>query len=217
MPPEALSLAFAGSIYPPAVAAVIALGHGDQVRSRVAVFVTGAFVTVYVVGVLLLLLFVGVDVTPRHHPTPSGAVYAGLGVVALLLAVRLSRPRGAARPTQPGASRTDRYLHSRHLVLVLAFILYVVPSPIYLGAVKAVADTHASTATQLVYLVILVLVMLWMVELPMCMLLVAPGPSVTALERTNQWFVRHGRMLVVIALAGSGVYLIAHGIYQLVS
>ena len=217
MPPEALSLALAASIYPPAVAAVIALGHGDQVRSRVVLFVVGAFVTMYVVGVLLLLLFVGVDLTPRHHRTPSGAVYVALGVVAILLAVRLSRPRGGAKPKKPGSSRTDRYLHSRRLVVVLAFILYVVPSPIYLGAVKSVADTHASTATQLVYLTIVVLVTLWLVELPMGMLLVAPGPAVTTLERTNQWFVRHGRMLVVTALAVSGLYLVAHGIDQLVS
>lgn len=218
MPPEALSLALAGSIYPPAVAAVIALGRGDQVRSRVVLFVAGAFVTVYVVGVLLLLVFGGVDTTPRHHPTPSGGVYVAVGVIAILVAVWMSRHRRRPEAKKKnGSSRTSRYLQSRRLVLVLAFILYVIPSPIYLGAVKSIADTEASTTTQLVYLAILVLVMLWLVEVPMVMLLVAPGPSVAALERTNQWFARHGRMLVMVALCGSGVYLIAHGINQLAS
>ena len=39
MPTQALALALAASIYPPAVAAVIALGRGSEVRSRVFAFV----------------------------------------------------------------------------------------------------------------------------------------------------------------------------------
>jgi hypothetical protein len=39
MPPEAVSLALAASIYPPALTAVIALGRGVEVRLRVVLFV----------------------------------------------------------------------------------------------------------------------------------------------------------------------------------
>jgi hypothetical protein len=40
--PEAVSLALAASIYPPALAAVIALGRGVEVRLRVVLFVIAA-------------------------------------------------------------------------------------------------------------------------------------------------------------------------------
>ena len=54
MPAQALELALAASIYPPAVLAVIALGRGEQLRSRVFVFVLGALLVTYALGVLML-------------------------------------------------------------------------------------------------------------------------------------------------------------------
>jgi hypothetical protein len=56
MPANALALAFGASIYPPAVAAVIALGRGSQLRSRVFAFVAAAFLVTYASGTIMLLL-----------------------------------------------------------------------------------------------------------------------------------------------------------------
>ncbi len=50
MPAEAVSLALAASIYPPALAVVIALGRGTQVRLRVLLLVVAAFFTVLLTG-----------------------------------------------------------------------------------------------------------------------------------------------------------------------
>jgi len=60
MPTQALALAFAASIYPPAVVAVIALGRGIQVRSRVLAFVLAAALITYTVGAIVLFLLDGV-------------------------------------------------------------------------------------------------------------------------------------------------------------
>lgn len=65
MPPEAISLALAASIYPPALAVVIALGRGAQVRLRVLLLVVAAFLTVLLTGLLMLLLFNEAAVTSR--------------------------------------------------------------------------------------------------------------------------------------------------------
>lgn len=100
-------------------------------------------------------------------------------------------------------------------MLLLGFVLYVVPSPIYVGAVKVVSDAKASTATQLAYIAVVALVMLWMIELPMLVLLAFPRGGSAALERINDWLVRHGRQIAVIAAAGAGVYLIAVGLIEL--
>ncbi len=84
-----------------------------------------------------------------------------------------------------GLSKIARYLRSRRLAAVLGFVLYVVPSPIYVGAAKAIADTKLSNASELLGLLAVVAVMLWMIELPMLMLVIIPGRAEHTLDRTN--------------------------------
>lgn len=255
MPPQALALAFAASIYPPAVAAVIALGRGADVRPRVFAFVAASLLVTYAVGALILLVLVQAGVTGSHHLTPGAAVDIALGALLLGLAVRLrlrrpsvvvallSRARERRRPKddngphgldvaagvsavqqphdaggRPGAageSKIERYLHSRRLAFTLGMVLYVLPSPIYVGAVKSVADANSSAAAELTSLLVVVAIMLWMVELPMVMLLAFPARATAMLEAINRWFARNGRTLGIMAAAGAGIYLIVKGIVQL--
>ena len=214
MPPEAVSLALAASIYPPALAAVIALGRGVEVRLRVALFVIAAYCTVLVTGALMLFLFDELDTTRKQVITPTAGLYVAVGSVLLFVATRLRRdpPRASQ---YAGRSRTDRYLQSRWMVVVLGVILYAVPSPIFVGAVKAIADTPVSGGQKLAYLAQMLLLMLWLIELPMLMLIVFPEHSVGALERVNAWFATHGRRLLVLASGGLGIYLIVVGVIEL--
>jgi len=220
MPTQALALAFAASIYPPAVAAVIALGRGTEVRSRVFAFVVAAGLVTYGVGALILYALVELGATGSHHITPGAAVDLALGALLFLLAVRLHRRRpdpaiAAAAKPDGGSSKIERYLESRRLAFVLGVILYVLPSPIYIGAVKAIADANLSTSGELASLVVVVAIMLWMVELPMLMLLAVPDRAASTLERINLWFASHGRSLAIAAAVGTGVYLIVNGIVGL--
>jgi hypothetical protein len=217
MPPEAVSLALAASLYPPALAAVIALGHGAEVRLRVVLFVVAAYVTSLVTGAAMLLLFGELSATHAAVLRPTAGLYALAGVALLLLAARLRartpRPPGAARVP----SRVDRYLGSRRLVVLLGIVLYVVPSPIFVGAVKAIADTNASAGLELLYLVQMLLIMLWLIEVPMLMLIAFPVRALSALETINAWFLRHGRALAILACAGLGVYFLAVGAVELLT
>ncbi len=220
MPTQALALALAASIYPPAVAAVIALGRGAEVRSRVFAFVLAAALVTYTVGALILYALVELGATGAHHLTPGAAVDVALGVLLMLLALRLHRKRpDPAATTAPAAgaapSKIERYLQSRRLAFVLGIVLYVLPSPIYIGAVKAIADANLSTSAELLDLVVVVVAMLWLIELPMLMLLVVPDRAADTLERINLWFARHGRTLAILAAALVGVYLIAKGVVHL--
>lgn len=221
MPSQALALALAASIYPPAVAAVIALGRGAEVRSRVFAFVLAAGLVTYAVGALILYALVELGATGSHHLTPGAALDIALGVLLMLLALRLHRKRpdpttaSASVDAQATPSKIERYLQSRRLAFVLGIVLYVLPSPIYIGAVKAIADANLSTSDELASLVAVVAVMLWMVELPMLMLLVVPDRAADTLERINLWFARHGRTLAILAAIAAGVYLIVKGLVQL--
>jgi hypothetical protein len=213
MPPQTIALAFAASIYPPAVAAVIALGRGRQVRSRVLAFVMAAIIVTYVTGVLVLFVLKDVGVTGLHY-TPSAVVDLALGVLLLGLGVRLSRPRaGRAKPS--GESKLERRLQSRRLAFVLGLTLYALPSPIYVGAVKTIADAQLSTSSQLLALAVTLAVMLWLIELPMLLLLIVPERAGKALEQINAWFIQNGRRLAMLACVGAGIYLIVKGLMGL--
>jgi hypothetical protein len=217
MPVNALALAFGASIYPPAVAAVIALGRGSQLRSRVFAFVAVAFLVTFVSGTIMLLLLEELGATSPGHLSASAGLDLALGVLLIALAVRLyvRRPKPGPHDTtsqDSGPAKIDRYLKSRRLAALLGVTLYIVPSPIYIGAVKAIADAKLSTASELLDLLVVVAVMLWMVELPMLCLLLAPEPAERALEQTNRWFARHGRTVAMVASAAAGGYLIIKGV-----
>jgi hypothetical protein len=213
-------LALAASIYPPAAAAVIALGRGTEVRSRVFAFVFAAAVTTYVTGALVLLVLEELGATGTHHLTPSAGIDLVLGALLILLAAHLhrSRPQASTNSANPsGPSKIARYLESRRLAFVLGITLYILPSPIYLAAVKTIADAELSTRGELLALVATVAVMLWLIELPMLILLAAPDRASSELERINAWFSGHGRLLAVVVSAGAGVYLVVIGLVHLVS
>jgi hypothetical protein len=214
MPPEAVSLALAASIYPPALAVVIALGRGTQVRLRVVLLVLAAYVTVLVTGSLMLLLFTEVGGSSSTTRTIGAGLYIAGGLALLGLAARLQKRDPGASEKDAGPSKTDRYLESARLVLLLGVILYVVPSPIFVGVVKAIADTGASTAQQLVYLVTALVIMLWIIEIPMLLLLAFPARGARVLESVNAWFARHGRTIAVILSAVAGLYLIGVGLVE---
>jgi hypothetical protein len=212
-------LAFAASIYPPAVAAVIALGRGAQVRSRVFAFVFAGAATTYATGTLMLVVLEELGAAGTHHITPSAAIDLGLAAILMLLAAYLyrKRPQAAANPASPSQpSKIARYLESRRLAFVLGVTLYILPSPIYIAAVKTIADAGLSTSGELLALLATVAVMLWLIELPMLMLLVVPGRASSELERINAWFSRNGRLLAVAACAGASLYLAVRGLVNLI-
>jgi Sap, sulfolipid-1-addressing protein len=223
MPPQALELALAASIYPPAVVAVIALGRGPQLRSRVVVFVLGAVLVTFALGVLMSLVLDELGATGPHHWTPGGAFDLALGVALVGLAVYLRRKRPEATgadtadtETVSGPSKIERYLESRRLAFVLGITLYVLPSPIYIAAVKTIADAQLSTSSELLALAVTVAVMLWLIEVPMLMLLAMPDRASGLLERANLWFTENGRLLGVLVSAGVGIYLLIKGLVALI-
>jgi hypothetical protein len=218
MPAQALELALAASIYPPALLAIIALGRGPQLKSRVFVFVLGALLVTYALGVLMLFVLDELGATGPHHWTPGGAFDLALGVVLIGLAVYLRRKgrRASTAKTPNAPSKIERYLESRRLAFVLGLTLYVLPSPIYVAAVKTIADAQLSKSGELLALATTVAVMLWLIEVPMLMLLAVPDRAADLLERTNLWFTEHGRLLAVIVSAGVGAYLIIKGLIGLI-
>ena len=126
-----------------------------------------------------LFLFEGLGATHASNRSASAGVDLGLGVLLLALAVRLqlkrAKPHDAHTSKSSESSKIDRYLHSRRLAAVLGVTLYLGVSPIYIAAVKSVADAHVATSLEPLDLLAIVAVMLWLIELPLLLLVIIPG------------------------------------------
>ena len=114
----------------------------------------------------MLFVLVELGATGSIHWTPSAAFDLALGLALIGLAFHL-RTRQAPPATSKTASKLGRYLQSRRLAFVLGLTLYALPSPIYVGAVKTIADAEYSTSRELLALAVTVAVMLWLIEIPM--------------------------------------------------
>jgi hypothetical protein len=171
--------------------------------------------------VLMSLVLDELGATGPHHWTPGGAFDLTLGVALIGLAVYLRRKRPEETDTDTadpvsGPSKIERYLESRRLAFVLGVTLYVLPSPIYVAAVKTIADAQLSTSSELLALAVTVAMMLWLIEVPMLMLLAMPDRASGLLERANLWFTANGRLLAVLVSAGVGIYLAIKGLVALI-
>jgi hypothetical protein len=58
------------------------------------------------------------------------------------------------------------------------------------------------------------LIMLWMIEIPMLMLIAFPERGSRALDAINAWFARNGRRVAVLGSAVLGVYLVGVGVVE---
>jgi heme/copper-type cytochrome/quinol oxidase subunit 2 len=217
IPRQAITLALLGSIYPPALAVAIAIAAGEKVRTRLAIFVVAAAATTYVVGLVILELFTETEVSsPRQHS--SGVLQFVIGVALVVLGVYLQRRSRRPKPEKPAGKesawsrRIDHAMSSVPLLLILAVTLYALPSPQYIGAVKAVSGQPASEARKLIQLLVVVAIMLWMIELPALGLAIFPQRAGVALERFNAWLSRNGRTLLIVLCYVAGVWMIINGL-----
>jgi hypothetical protein len=220
--PEALPLALAAAVYPPALLVLLLLLSAGEPRRLVAAYLAGAATVTVGAGLLALGLLSGVGLQERDSHTASGTVYIVVGVV-LLAAAAWAWSRRAREPSEQPANAagegrladwSHRALASRGWAAVLGLAMYL-PSPLYLLAVKDISDSGGSTTSQVLAVLICALAVMLFVEIPMVALLIWPTAVASGLERVYGWLSRNGWTLAaVLALAG-GVYAIVKGLGQI--
>jgi hypothetical protein len=215
--PQVIGLALAASIFPPALAAVIALARGEEPRPRVLLFTIGALFVTYVVGVILLDLIAKAGFTGRSNKTPHAWLQIALGLAALAWAFYLWRTPPKPKSESDGDSRTQRYMQSRRLAFALGIVLYVAPSPIYIAAVQAIDDVTKSTSGRLAILALTVVIMLWLIEVPLMLMFARPERSAEIMVSIQDWLARNGRRLGELVLVAFGLYLLVAGIVDVTS
>jgi Sap-like sulfolipid-1-addressing protein len=204
---QAAVLALAGSIYPLAALIVIGLLSRPGGRPLALVFLAGAALAVTLVAVIELWVLVTLDITANRSRAPSGWLSILLGLALVVIAVVLIGRRGT----------TDAAPAPRQIGIVGAFLLGAVmylPGPMYVAAVKTVADAGSSAALTTVGIVVCVVCVLVLTEGPIVLQWVAPRRSERALAAYGRFISQHGRDALLGAALVVGGYLISRGAYM---
>jgi len=218
--PQALPLALSAAVYPPALLVLLLLLTGEHPRRLVLAYFAGAALLTIGAGLLGLAILAGAGLTTQDSSTASGWVYIGLGLVLLALAAwawrRRARDPGESPDEPAGAGGriarwSRRATASQKWAFVLGLAMFL-PSPLYLLAVKDIADSGDSTTSEIFAVVICALGVMLFVELPLIAMFVTPGKVSSDLERFNRWLKRNGWSLAAGLALIAGIYAIIKGI-----
>ncbi len=222
---QAVPLALAAAFYPPAIIVVILLLTGEHPRRLVLAYLAGAALIVVSVGVAFLFVLTGSGATQQDNQSASAAVDVALGLALLVLAAWAWHRRGLA-PAEPAAPKEEqqdsriavlsrRATASTKWAFVLGILMYL-PSPFYLAAIKAVADSGDSDGSKLLAILICAICVMLFVEIPAIALLLRPDGVKASLERFQAWLGRNAWTLVAVLAAAAGAWLLIRGIVNLV-
>ncbi len=94
--------------------------------------------------------------------------------------------------------------------------LLTLPGASYLAGLHSIHDLHYSTTAVVLLVIGFNIVMLWLLEVPIVLFLVAPDWTPGAIERAKVWAGRHATMFIERGTATLGVLLIIKGIIGLI-
>ena len=216
---EALPLALAAAIYPPALLVLLLLTGGPRPRPLVGTYFAGAALVTGGVGLVGLAVADGARLTVQRSHQASGITSIVLGLLLLPIAAWAWRrgrrpPRERERGNHRIAEWSRRAAASRPWAFVLGVLMYL-PSPLYLLAIKAIADSGDSSASEVVAVLICAICVLLFVEVPLIALYVRPAAVAGGLRGVHDWLVRNSWNLAAACALAGAVYAVVKGVAEL--
>lgn len=187
----------------------------------------------YLAGALLVSLTVGFVIvfvvhdasatsTAQHSVSPSMDV--ALGLIFLIVAYvlgsggdqklkqRRKRAKGDEQDQEKGPSKVEQLLGrgSARVTFALGVVL-TLPGVSYLLALHDLQQLGYSAAGEILVILGFNLMLLILLEIPLCGYLFAPDRTVVEVQRFRAWLTRNGRGMAIIGAAGLGVLLLVRG------
>lgn len=210
--PQALPLALAAAVYPPALLVLLLLMGSSRPRWLVLAYFLGAAMVTLTSGLIALALFEDAGWTRPDSPRISGWIEVGVGVVLVGTAVWAFGHRANDPDARGERSRlavwAGHACSSRRWAFALGGAMYL-PSPLYLLAVKTIGDAGAS---EVLAVAVCAGAVLLFVEVPLVAMLVAPQRVTPALQHVHGWLLRNGWTAAGALALAAATYAILHGL-----
>jgi len=216
-------VAVSAAVYPPALLVLLLLLTGEHPRGLVLAFYAGAAILTISAGLIVFAVLEATGVNDQSSTTASGSFDVALGVVLLGVAAwawrrRARDPRETPKEAGGASGRiatwSRRATTSEKWAFVLGLAMFL-PSPLYVLAVKDIADSHSSTPSDVAAVLICAFAVMLFVEIPLVALFVRPAGVAAGIKRFDDWLKRHGWTLAAVLSLIGGVYAIAKGINAL--
>jgi len=216
---QAAGFAVLAAISPTALLVMAVFLGSANPRTTALLYVAGAVLMTIVMAITVLFVLRAAGLNqPRQHDPRYGLRF-GLGIVALAVAVFMSR-RKPRKPRESAASGgkakkpgliTRLTTNPRPRTAFLAGLLLFAPSTTFIAAVQVIATSNEGIPVTVAALLIVIILTVLTVWLPLLTYLIAPDATTRTLRSGNEWLRSHGRRLGILALGAAGAVLVVNG------
>jgi hypothetical protein len=215
-------LALVASISPPAMLLAGLYLRSERPGKHTLSFIIGGLVIVTVVGTVALVLIRagGLSHLGHHHHQTRYGLRLGLGVIALAAAVFLylrkpKQPDPSKKPKKPNLVKRLSSQPSSVTAFAVGVFMFG-PSVAFISAVQVVATAKTGLGDTIAAMAMIVVLAVLFGWLPFLAYLIAPGRTLHLLHSLEGALAKHGRTILVAAVAVIGLYLTIQGITGLV-
>jgi MFS family permease len=219
---QVAGLALVASVSPPAALLAGLYLRSERPGKLTFFFIVGGLVVVSVVGIVALVLIRAGGLSHLGQHQPRYGLRLGLGVIALAAAAFLYRrkpkPPDANKNKKPKKPNLVKRLSSRPSP-VAAFAVGVFmfgPSVAFISAVQVVATAKTGLGDTIGAMALIIVLAVLFAWLPFLAYLIAPDRTVHLLHSLEGALAKHGRTIMIAAVAVIGLYLTIQGITGLV-
>lgn len=222
----ALSIPAAAS---PTLCAAVGLMLLSQNAKRLMLgYLLGAYTTTIGLGLVIVFAIPGSGATTTSRTTLSPAASAALGLLALVIALVLSRgpsrrleerrTKRKEQQEQKGPPRWQRVLDkgSPSAAFAVGAVLSL-PGAAYLVALDILHKQDLGNAQTVLAVIAFCVIMLVLVEVPVLSFAVAPDWTFGTVKRFQAWIRRDARRLAIWAALLVGVFLIIRSTIELLT
>ncbi|MFZ0090684.1 MAG: GAP family protein [Solirubrobacteraceae bacterium] len=218
-------LAFAAALNPTLVAASTLMMLLPNPTRLMLGYLLGALMTSITLGLVIVFSVESSDAVTTTENTLSPGATLAIGAIALVAAFvvgtgrhqRVGQRRRAGKQDR-GPPRWQQALGkgSARTTFVVGALL-TLPGASYLAGLSRIDKLNYSTPETVVLVVAFNLIMLVLLEVPLLSFAIAPGWTISAIDKAKAWIGRNGHRFAVTMLTVLGALLVIKGVIELLS